>query len=232
MPGLWHESVVRFSPLLLIFVVLVLAGCSTPQKRQQREAAREARENSVALDQRRRLAIENGEVSSLRGAQIYMPDPNRAYDPSRHGGSDTHSFATKGTATKSFDADRQLRLDAYQARNFSDTKSTLAAQRKYATRDANTHGFLLPDKNPGDKTVATKQVWDAHKGAPSRESSDARRQFLGPESKKMNQSIDQKTLANWRSGETVVTSDGTVEKCSTLKELSIDDIRDLLNKSK
>ena len=53
------------------------------------------------------------------------------------------------------------------------------------------------------------------------------------ESKKLSQPADAKELANWRNAsESVNYSDGTVERVSTLKQLSIDDIRDLLNKSK
>jgi len=179
------------------------------------------------------VAIENGEVSSMRGAEIYLPDTNKSYDPNKHTASATRNYGTKGAPTKTFDSDRQLRLDTYQARAFFDAKSNEAAQKKFATSEANTRGFLLPKKDPGDKTAPTKTAWDATKTAPSRELADARRKYLGPESKKLGQKIDPKALANWRTvGESVVDSDGAIDKISTLKPLTIDDIRDLLNKSK
>ena len=62
---------------------------------------------------------------------------------------------------------------------------------------------------------------------------DGRREYLGPESKKLRQSIDPVTMADWRNGgESMVNSGTSMEKYSHLKQLSIEDIRELLNKNK
>lgn len=226
-------SGVRFPLLPSVFVALALAGCATPQKQAEKADIQTKEENTRSLERRRMLAVENGEVNSQRGAAIYLPDPNKAYDPERNTASAVRNYGTKGASTKNFDSDRQLRLDTYNARDFHDAKANSAAQKKYGTRDANTHDYLLPDKSPGNKTAATKDSSEANKTSPSRDSSDSRRPYLGPESKKLTQKADPKALANWRSsGETVVESNGAIEKVSNLKPLSIDDIRDLLNKSK
>ena len=82
------------------------------------------------------------------------------------------------------------------------------------------------------KTAATRESWDAHKLAPTRELADGRRLFLGREHDKLGKSSDPKELAKWQTGETVTYSDGQIEKVSTLKPLSVEDVRDLLNKSK
>ena len=71
------------------------------------------------------------------------------------------------------------------------------------------------------------------KEAPTRPLADGRRPYLGRESKKMNQSISAQEMANWRNGgESVGYTDSTVERMSSMKQLSIDDVRELLNKSK
>lgn len=191
--------------------------------------------NTRAGEQRRMNAIENGLVNSDRGAQIYMPDPNKQFDPNRATSAAQHGYTTGKAQSKGFFTSSPVRMDAYQARDFN-APANQAAQHGYATNDANTKGrflFFNFNKNARTKTVETKQSADATKAAPSHALADGRRPYLGPESRKAGQPVDPKSLANWRTqGEAVIYTDGTVEKVSTMKELSVDDVRELLNKSK
>ena len=237
---MWHLSTVRFPLPVALCFALALVGCATPQEklaRQQKKAARqEAAANTRATEQRRMLAIENGEVNSGRGAEIYMPDKTKVFDPSHATASAAHSYGTSQAHTKDFNTDRNIRLDTYQTRDFYGSKPNQAGQRTYATGEAATKGkYLLTDatKKAGTKTAATKEAWDANKVAPTHALADGSRLYLGPERKKLNQQIDAKELANWRNGgESVIYTDGAIEKVSNVKQLSIDDIRELLNKSK
>jgi len=230
---LWHLSLVRFPLPIFFLAAFLFGGCASSQKKAQLAEEKAKQEDTRATEQRRMLAVENGTVNSMRGAEIFQPDAHKEFDPSRYAANANRAYGTKGASTKSFDSDRQVRLDTFQTRGFWGSKSNSAAQKKFATKDADTHAYLLPDKNPGNKTAATKEAWDAKKTAPTHELSDARRQYLGVESRKLNNKADPKTLSDWRAGgETVVDSDGEIEKVSSLKPLSIDDIRDLLNKSK
>ncbi len=220
-------------PLLLLFLAaLALSGCASAKKKAAAAEQKAKAENSRLVEQRRMFDVENGTVSSMRGAEIFRPDENKAFDPSAHTATASRNYNTKSATAKSFDSDRQLRLDAYQTRGFWGSKSNSLAQQKFATKDAQSHGYLLPDKDPGNKTAASKQAWDATKVASTHTASDSRRQYLGPESKKLGNKVDPKTLAEWKTSEATVQTDGTVERVSALKQLSIDDIRDLLNKSK
>ena len=182
------------------------------------------------------MAIENRDANSARGAQILEANPDTSFDPNRATATAAHSYSTGKAPTKSFYSDRSVRLDTYQTRNFYDARANKSAQRQFATNDANAKGkYSIPNatKATDTRSVATKEASDATKGAPVRSLSDGRRLYLGPESKKAGQSVDPKDLANWRNaGESVYYSDGTIEKVSTLKQLSIEDIRNLLNKSK
>ncbi|MEI9894287.1 MAG: hypothetical protein WDN28_10480 [Chthoniobacter sp.] len=229
----------RFSLPIAAFISVVMAGCATPQEkaaRQQAKAERQmAQENTRAAERKRMLAIENREVDSERGAQILEYNLNKNFDPNKATAAATHGFNTGKAQTKSFYSDRQVRMDTFQTRDFG-TTTNQAAQRQYATGEASTKGKFLnlfASKTARTKTAATKEAADANKAAPSRSLSDGGRQYLGPERKKLDQPQDARELANWRNGgESVMYSDGTVEKMSTMKQLSIDDIRDLLNKSK
>ena len=222
------------------FAILALAGCATPQQKlaraQQKAERQQAAENSRSSERRRMMAVENGEANSARGAEIYMPDKTKTFDPNKATAAATHSYGTGKAQTKDFYSGQQVRMDTFQTRDFYGSKSNQAAQRKFATKEANTKGkflFLFDRKTVATKTAETKEAWDAQKAAPTHALADGQRSYLGPERKKLNQPVDSKELANWRNaGESVIYTDSTIERVSTLKQLSIEDIRDLLNKSK
>ena len=181
------------------------------------------------------LAVEDGRVSSERGASILYPSNDRTFDPNKYTASAVRGYDTKNAPAKGYDAAHQFRVDTYQSKEFYGAKANSAAQRKFATSDADTKGkYLIPNsgKAYGTKTAGTKESWDAHKQNPTRELADGHRPYLGKESQKVHQSVNPKDLANWHDGQTVTYSEGEIEKVSTLKPLTIDDVRDLLNKSK
>ncbi|MEP6670520.1 MAG: hypothetical protein ABJF10_15275 [Chthoniobacter sp.] len=229
----------RFSLPIAALLAIVMAGCATPQEKASRQQAKAERqklqEDTRAAERKRMLAIENREVNSERGAQILEYNLNAAFDPNKATAAAAHGFNTGKAQTKGFYSDQQVRMDTYQTRDFG-TKTNQAGQRQYATGEANTKGRFLnlfASKTAKTKAAGTKEAWDANKVASSRPLADGKRPYLGPESKKLGQPLDAKELANWRNGgESVVYSDGTVEKMSTIKQLSIDDIRELLNKNK
>lgn len=181
-------------------------------------------------------AVENGDVNSKRGADILEYSPDKSFNPSAATAAAAHGVSTGKAHSKNYYTDRQMRIDTYQSHEFYDSKSNQASQRAFGTSEANTKGRFLnlfASKKASTKTEATKQAWDATKGAPTRPLADGKRPYLGPESKRMGQSMDPTEMANWRTGgESMMYSDGTVERVSSLKQLSIGDVRDLLNKSK
>jgi hypothetical protein len=231
---------VRFPLSIVALAALALVGCATPMEKQAKLVAKAEKQrvaqNTRANEQRRMLAIENREVNSDRGAQILEYSPDKAFDPNRVTAAAAHSYGAGKASTKNFYSDRQMRLDTYQARDYYDAKPDQAAQREYATKEAPTKGKFLnlfAKKTASTKTAATKEASDANKGAPTRPLADGRRPYLGPESKKLKQQVSAVEMANWRNGgESVGYTDGTVERMSSMKQLSIDDVRELLNKSK
>jgi hypothetical protein len=236
---LWHLCGVRFPLPVAAFVILAFAGCATSQpktSRAQKKLERQMAEENTRFTERRRMSlIENGKVDSLRGAAVVEFDPSQSFDPNANTAAAARSYGTKGATTKDYYTDKHLRIDAYQTRDFYDKKTNSAAERKFATAEANTKGkYGIPNagKAADTKTAATKESSDANKVAASRDLPDGGRQYLGPEHKKLGTSYSAKDLANWRTGESIDYSDGVVNKAGSFKALSIDDIRDLLNKTK
>lgn len=229
----------RFPLLTAALVAFALVGCATPEQKQAKLAAKlekqETADNSRRVEQQRMLAVENREANSVRGAEVLQYNKNKKFDL-MNSTPNARSFGAGKASTKNFYSDKQLRLDAYNARDYYDAKPDLASQRDFATKEAPTKGKFLnlfAKKTASTKTAATKEAWDANKGAPTRPLADGRRQYLGPESKKLNTQTSAADLANWRNaGESVGYSDGTVERMGSMKQLSIEDIRELLNKSK
>lgn len=180
-------------------------------------------------------ALDYGDAASARGAEILVPDYGKAFDPTQSGIGAARKFGTGGARTKQFDFQQKARAESYATRDFQGSKANAVAQRKYATAEANARGkYGIPkvDEELGKKAATTRDLWDGNKQAATRDIHDGKRPYLGPESKRLNKSMDPKELADWRSGEQVSYGNGTVERIGNLKQLSIDDVRELLNKNK
>ena len=231
MGRVWHLPRVRFFLPIPLVLALLCAGCAWSKKTAQEET----RDNSRLVEQRRVLAAENGEIASKRGAEILVLDPNKTYDPSRSsvGG---RTYDTGKARVKEFYYDQKAHPGTYGTRDFYGSKPAAAAEKNFATNAANTHGkYAIPnaDKAADSKAAPIKTAWDAGKTAAVKDLRDGNREYRGPERAKLGKSIDPVTMADWRNGgESVVNSGTSVEKYSTMKQLTIEDIRELLNKNK
>lgn len=229
--GVCHFSRVRFLLPIPLALALLGAGCSTPQQQAERAEAKRVQDNSRLVEQRRVMAAENREAGSKRGAEVLVIDPDKKFDPSRSavGG---RTYDAGKAQTKSFLFAQKAKPESYRAGDFYGSKKAWGGNRLFGAKDANIRG-PFDAKTADTKTAATKEAWDAGRSAPTRGLTDGQREYLGPESKKLRQSIDPVTLGDWRTAGQTVTNTGTsVEKYSTMKPLSIDDIRELLNKNK
>jgi hypothetical protein len=229
---------VRYLLPTVALVALALGGCATLHQKAGRLANLQGKktedDGTQKQDQLRRLAVEDGEVNSLRGASILYPDYGRAFDPNGFTPA-ARTYGAKKSQGKPYAGTKDVRVDTYQTRDFYDAKPNSQSDRKYATTKANTNGkYAIPNRDTafGTKVAPSRESWFAHLLAPSREAGDAHRPYLGQESKKLRTAVPPKELAKWQNGESVNYGDGAVEKVSTLQPLSVDDIRELLNKSK
>ena len=236
-PRVCHFSRVRFLLPIPLLLALLGAGCASfGHKSAQQIEAEEKKADSSLVEKRRLLAVENGDVASKRGAEIAVWDPNKAYDPSRSsvGG---RTYDTRNARVKEFYYDQKAHPGTFGTRDFYGSKKNWSGDMKFAARDANTHGkYAIPNatKAADTRTAATKEAWDAGKTAATKGVYDGRREYLGPESTKLHTPVDPATMGDWRTGgrESVTNSVNSVEKYSTLKPLTIEDIRELLNKNK
>ncbi len=224
----------RFLLPLSLLLALLGTGCSTPQKKAEKQAreqeAQVQTESSRLVEERRQRLLDGRQVSSKRGAEIAVYDPNKTFDPSRSAvGGRTYNVGK--AKTKDFQYAQKATANSFRTRGFYGSKTAWAGDMKFATKNAASKDFAT--KEAPTKSAYTKQARDADKTAASRELADGKREYLGPESKKLRTPVDPATMGDWRNTkETVTDTGGSVEKYSTMKTLTIDDIRELLNKNK
>jgi hypothetical protein len=152
--------------------------------------------------------------------RLMKPDMTLEFNPNQHAVGSVRTYGTGGARTKDFSFEQKIKPTAYNTGEFSGAKTASAADQKFATTTADTKsksGIPNADKAADTKTAATKEAPDAGKLAATSESRDAKRPFLGPESKNLNKLVDPTKGVGWK---------------GDLQPLSIDDIRTLLNKNK
>ena len=231
-PGaVWHCSRVRFLLPIPLLLILLFAGCASAEKRLAQQEAKLVQENSRVVEQRRMQTVTGTDIASARGAEIVVYDPHKGFDPSRHavGG---RTYATGSAQTKAFQFTQKASPRSFETRDFAGAKPASAGRMLFATKAART-GDPYATKTAATKTAATKESPDANKTSPVYDLHDGQRDFLGKERGKLRQAVDPVTMGDWRkTGQTASSGGTSVEKYSTMKQLTIEDIRELLNKSK
>jgi len=224
---------VRFLFPLSLASALLCSGCASKWERAEKE--KRAADTRVA-EERRMRALTYGEVQSEGGADLLIPNESKTFDVNRALRGSRQTVSTGSARTKEFYFDQKVRSEGYRTSAFWGTKDSALRDAKFATIDANTRGkYDIPNarKKADTKSAAVKEAREANDKLATRNLPGGDREYLGPESKKVRRAVDPKTLANSRSAGTSVSSTGgTVEVGGTLRQLSIDDVREILNKNK
>jgi hypothetical protein len=133
------------------------------------------------------------------------------------------SFGTSAARSKGFNLSEKFRPTAYQSVKAKDTKSAWNGDAKFTTKSASTDGkrrITNRDKKADVKTAPTKDAPENSTKLPTRDNRQdryANRQFLGPDSKKLNKNTPQSKENSWK---------------GDLQPMTIDQVRELLNKPK
>jgi hypothetical protein len=209
-----------FLPLLL---ALAVAGCSSPQKKAARAAARQAEEeriaNSRAIEERRLRAVDGREIASARAAEIYVADPHKSFDPQKTPGFGARKFQATGSQVKEFHFAQRAQATGFRTQDFTGGKSARFAKAQYVTADARTKDYAGPNaaRAYGTKTAPTEEAREASKTMATRALPGGHREYRGPEADKVKKPLD----LNYQPR---ITND--------LREMkTIEDIRELLNKN-
>jgi hypothetical protein len=146
------------------------------------------------------------------------PEPFKAFNMEQlsRTGTATKTFYTRGARTDEFYYEQKMRTKAFDSEEYK-PKGFWGRLFSFGTKDAPTKTYGT--KSVETKTAATKDLWDGNKVAATRDLPDGRREYLGPESKKLHKALDPNNLPK-------ITGDGPVTEIKTE-----DDVRALLNKN-
>lgn len=165
-------------------------------------------------------AVDRGDTLSKRGAEILVPDPTRTFDPTRSTGAGLRSYNAGAAQTKTFYSDRKTTLRPFGTRDFYGSKVASASERSFTTKDARSTGnYEIPNATRAaeTKTMPTGAVHDAGKTASADGFAPGSRTFLGKERDRLNNEVQWDSRAGWN---------------GSLQPMTIEDVRNLLNKNR
>ena len=193
-------------------------------------------------------ALDYGDAGSERGAELLVVDKYKAFNLGAAVTGSSRSYKTGSAQMKEFNYVQKVTTKAYNSRGFWGAKQSAFSDQRFATRAARTSGnYEIPNatKKADTRTAATKEAREANMAMTVRTLPDGSRQFLGKEKKKMETPVDPKEAANWRGASAMVTTGGEIgpssgrrryitptEQYGQMKDISIEELRDLLNKNK
>ena len=156
-----------------------------------------------------------------RIAKILHPDRTLSYYSGEHTLGGMKSFGTDSAKSKEFNFSQKFHPTGYSSeKGFKGAKSDWKGDAKFTTTTARSEGtrkMLDTDKKAATKSASTKEDWQSSKKRSTREDQYANREFLGPESKKLHENTPITKGNSWK---------------GDLQPMTIDEVRDLLNKPK
>ncbi len=156
--------------------------------------------------------------------RIRSPNMNLEYDLRKSTFMGTHSVSTKNVAVKEFYYDQKVSPKAFSTGAYAGTKSSWFSNFKFWTKEANTKSKNeIPNatKAAPVKTVAVSDARESQKTMATRE-------FAG-ERPYLHRGASQDAIDKGEKGQGVPPGIGTD---GSLKPMTIDDVRELLNKNK
>lgn len=207
-----------FRPLIALACALVVASCAFHGNKDE-EAKRNL--NSRVVETQRMRALDYGDVGSKRGAEMLIVDPDKTFDLGRSVKGSSRSYnAGSNVQMRSFNYDQKVTARSFNAGKFWGAKQSSFTDQRFATRGARTSGnYEIPNvtRQTATRTADTKDAREAGKTLAVRDLPGGHRPYLGKEAEKMKNGINPNSQIGWG---------------GDLKEMSIEDLRELLNKNK
>lgn len=147
--------------------------------------------------------------------RIMKPDETKSFDPATEANIGGRTLAPKTARTKGY-ATGSYAAGQYGTKDFAGTKGAWDGNLRFGTKEANTKG-RYETKGAEVKTAPSKGAREVGKTAATRPLWDGGREFLGPERGKLDKSVDPNKRIEWR---------------GDLKPMTVEDVREMLNKNK
>lgn len=207
---------------LTFLLALMLAACAS--KKDKDNTLDVARANTRALEQVRMRAVTSGDAESGRGAQVMVADPEKTFDPNSARFGAARSISTRSSQTQEFHFEDRVRTKSFTSKEYA-SKAAWLGDAKFATKEAPTKKSWFANKSASTKSYETREARDAGKVAATRALPGGDRPFLVQGRRQAD--LD----ATGKSKIPFGTYDMGPSWSGELKELTIDDVKSLLNKN-
>jgi len=152
---------------------------------------------------------------------------------------DARAVEPSGVRTREFPFSQRYNAAKYETGQFQ-TKKSWFGNFKFGAKSAKLSAkseipnanTAAPLKAAPTKAAPTTEARESVKTAAVRDLPDGDRPYLGPERKKLDRPVDPASVANWRDGQAKINGGAPVEQFETLKPLTVEDVREILNKNK
>ena len=152
--------------------------------------------------------------------QRFSNDENLTFDVRQGSTFGTQKFQTGNARVKDFYFTQRFGPKDYATKDYSGTKRSWFGDFKFSTSQAPTKGkYEIPNaaKQAETKTMPVNDARESSRTMPTDAFAKRDRSYLGPESKRLHHTVPQDKPVGW-TGE--------------LRPMTIDDVRELLNKNK
>ncbi len=161
--------------------------------------------------------------------RLLRPDETLEFDLRKSSTIGNRGYATGSARVKEFSYTQKTEPKSFRTRDFHGTKSAWMGDFKYSTKEANSRGkYEIPNvgKAADTKTMRVKAAAESDKTMATRELPEANREYRGSLIRPRSQDrLTQQGPA--AQGDRTIGWQG-----GSLKPMTIDDIRELLNKNK
>lgn len=207
-----------------LLTLLLAASLSACASRKNPDELNTATANTRAIEQVRMRAVTSGDVTSERGAQVLVADPTKEFNPNaaRFGGG--RAVAGKAAQTNDFQYVDRVRTRSFVSKEYV-SKGAWMGNMKFATKDAPTKTSWFARRSAQVKTYDTREARDASKTAATRALPEGERAFVAQGRTQAALDVDGRSRIPF--GTTTVGPSWSGE----LKQLTIDDVKSLLNKN-
>jgi hypothetical protein len=164
--------------------------------------------------------IAQEQEKTLEQRLLGKPDLGKVFDSRQGSTFGSQSFATGTARVKNFYFTQKFAPKDYDTRAYGGTKSSWLGNFKFSTREAGTTGqYEIPNaaKKADTKTVPVSDARENSKTMSTTAYAKRDRPYLGPEANRVHRTVPANGQLGW-SGD--------------LRPMTIDDVRELLNKNK
>lgn len=160
------------------------------------------------------------EEKVVKSGRFGPADPNKVYDLRGSSFGSTRSYGVRESSSKEFSFLQRFAAKTFNAKPFGSAKSASIGEVSFATKEVDAKRSWNPfaNKTATTKTMPVEAAREGSKTMPAGQFAKGQRTYRGPEADRMAKAINP--------------DDKWVGRTTSLQPMTIEDVRELLNKNK